>query len=73
MTNLNQENLFLLVLSSEQDILDKILSKLDKRTILALGHCCQESKNIFYKFGVWQRLVKHYSYAVMVQGYTVSP
>ena len=51
----NEENVFLKLLSTEQDILYKIISELETETIVSLGHTCKKCKRIFIQFGVWKR------------------
>ena len=51
----NEKNVFLKLLSTEQDILYKIISELETETIVSLGHTCKKCKRIFIQFGVWKR------------------
>merc|ERR1712227_968066 len=56
----NEENVFLKLLSTEQDILYKIISELETETIVSLGHTCKKCKRIFIQFGVWKRILSEW-------------
>ena len=60
----NEENVFLKLLSTEQDILYKIISELKTETIVSLGHTCKKCKRIFIQFGVWKR----WMFCTMIKG-----
>ena len=51
----DEENIFIKMISTEPDILYKILSELNEETTIAFGQCCNRIRLIFHHFHVWER------------------
>ena len=58
---MNRDNPLLATLVTEQDILDRIVTALDTRTLRSLETTCRKSRAIFKQFYVWERLVGRWS------------
>ena len=59
--DMNRDNPLLATLVTEQDILDRIVTALDTRTLRSLETTCRKSRAIFRQFYVWERLVGRWS------------
>ena len=58
---MNRANPLLATLGTEQDILDRIVTALDKRTLRSLETTFRRSRAIFRQSCVWERLVGRWS------------
>ena len=59
--NLNADNSFIRLLSTEKDILLKILSEVDESSISSLGQSCLSIYRILFESGVWEDLIARWS------------
>ena len=51
----NDSHPFILAISREVDILNKVLDTLEEQDIIALGKTCRNIVEIFHQFGIWDR------------------